>query len=427
MRVTLSRWVAFVLVVLVAATGCPWKNSSSDPDKDPNRTGGTTGGSGAPGLPPTPATAPAYREIVSVPFLTDEDAKKLASEFKEEFGYYDKVADCAGIHRVAFAPGGRTVFAGGLERMNRTSASGTKYSSYRMSIKLFALPSGTPDGVLVGEWSSTERSLDEIKCKGIAVSPDGKRLWSARKVWDLSNKKEPVAVSVTGDPRYHPNGKCVVSHTTGATAYHLNTISTIDAESGLAVELTTYPDGKNPHGTTVRKTGWGDLISASGIDFSPDGGWLARSPYGGELVLDPLKPGEKSFQIPLPKDEWNLPEPLLFTAGGRLLVGLCQREYGPLEKTRPSKVRAWSLSDRKLLWEVEVPPHASYLAVSPDGHWVALACGDKIVRLLSTTTGKEMLTLKGHSSAVLAVAFSNDSKLLAAADTDTVRVWRAGD
>jgi len=69
----------------------------------------------------------------------------------------------------------------------------------------------------------------------------------------------------------------------------------------------------------------------------------------------------------------------------------------------------------------------SCLAFSPDGKTVATSDGkDKqLIKVWDTTTGKERLTLEGHSDGVLRVAFSPDGRTIASAgDRDqTVKLW----
>ena len=64
------------------------------------------------------------------------------------------------------------------------------------------------------------------------------------------------------------------------------------------------------------------------------------------------------------------------------------------------------------------------IAFAPDGK--ALATGDKhgAVKLWDAATGRELITLKEHSSIVVSVAFSPDGKMLATASRDdSVKLW----
>ena len=64
------------------------------------------------------------------------------------------------------------------------------------------------------------------------------------------------------------------------------------------------------------------------------------------------------------------------------------------------------------------------VAFSPDGKTLALASREGTVQLWDVATGKLLETLKGHSSAVMAVAFSPDGRTLASGSSDqTVRLW----
>src|SRR5262249_20753449 len=52
-------------------------------------------------------------------------------------------------------------------------------------------------------------------------------------------------------------------------------------------------------------------------------------------------------------------------------------------------------------------------AYSPDGKWLAVACGDQSVRVYDRKTGRLARRLTGHTQGVWCVAFSSDSKTLA--------------
>ncbi len=71
--------------------------------------------------------------------------------------------------------------------------------------------------------------------------------------------------------------------------------------------------------------------------------------------------------------------------------------------------------------------HSSYvksIAFSHDGKYLASGGGDKVLKLWSTESQKEVSTLQGHSFWVTSVAFSPDSKYLASGSNDNmVKVW----
>ncbi len=64
------------------------------------------------------------------------------------------------------------------------------------------------------------------------------------------------------------------------------------------------------------------------------------------------------------------------------------------------------------------------MAYSPDGKRLATASEDQTAKVWDAETGKELLTLRGHSGSVYGVAYSPDGKRLATASADgTVQVY----
>ncbi len=67
------------------------------------------------------------------------------------------------------------------------------------------------------------------------------------------------------------------------------------------------------------------------------------------------------------------------------------------------------------------------VAFSPDGRRLASTSDDQTVKVWDAGTGQEMLTLRGHTKGVMGVAFSPDGRRIASAGWDhTVKVWDAG-
>jgi hypothetical protein len=66
------------------------------------------------------------------------------------------------------------------------------------------------------------------------------------------------------------------------------------------------------------------------------------------------------------------------------------------------------------------------VAYSPDGRRIASASGDQSLKVWDAATGRELLTLRGHTASVQGVAYSPDGRRIASAGNDgTAKLWDA--
>ena len=68
----------------------------------------------------------------------------------------------------------------------------------------------------------------------------------------------------------------------------------------------------------------------------------------------------------------------------------------------------------------------SSVAFSPDGQRIVTGSGDQTAKVWEAASGRELLTLKGHSNAIRSVAFSPDGQRIVTGSWDqTAKVWEA--
>ena len=288
----------------------------------------------------------------------------------------------------------------------------------------------SPDGkrMATGSWDKTAKVWDvadgHLLCRlpvgfpvlGIAFHPTASRLATVCQngsalIWDVANDSARVAMELVGHSNsvlcvaYSPDGSRI------ATGSRDGTARMWEANTGRQLlELKAHPDiwsvAFDPAGTRLATAGsdW----KARVWDATSGGELLALSGHGAEVLCVAFSPD-----------------------GRRLATG-----GGTLDGT----IRLWDSRTGELLrvfkghWD-GYQAGVKAIAFSPDGQRLATAGGgtevlepknrDHSAKIWDIESGRELLSLEGHSNVVYSVAFSPDGRQLATTSMGTVILWGA--
>lgn len=171
----------------------------------------------------------------------------------------------------------------------------------------------------------------------------------------------------------------------------------------------------------------GHVAPILNVTFSPDGCRLITA--GRDRVvkvwdLPPGKPGASVTGVRELSPRWTRQD---FSTSPWCIAlspdGSCLAIGGP---RADGNVRVYDMSTGKLLHKLIGDFRVISVVFSPDGRRLASAGSDRIVRLWDTTTGQEVISLRGHEDSIGRLLFSPDGHRLASASQDgMVRVWDA--
>ncbi len=286
----------------------------------------------------------------------------------------------------------------------------------------------------------------------MSFSPDGKRLASASRgeggirLWEISTGKFltkwfHVRMGQVESVRFSPDGKRL------ATGGHDNVVRLFDTSTGKelltlqghASSVTSFsfsPDGKRLASGSLDKTIklWdtstgkelltlqGHARSVSSVSFSPDGKRLASGSWDRTIKLWDTSTREEVLAFP---ESGGGVTSLSFSPDGKRLASA---------SGNGENIKLWDSSTGKELLTLQgrrpgvspgIHSPGGQVAFSSDGKRLAAAGKkDSTITLWDSSTGKELLTLQGHTGTVISVSFSPDGKRLASGSWDrTIKLW----
>jgi WD40 repeat protein/tRNA A-37 threonylcarbamoyl transferase component Bud32 len=155
-------------------------------------------------------------------------------------------------------------------------------------------------------------------------------------------------------------------------------------------------------------------VPVAALTFSPDGRQLAAALGGDrpEITIWDTATGHEVCTLP------DAAAPLAYSADGRRVVA---------GGAAPQDATLWDLPAGRSVFTLRGHDSAiTALAFAPDGRRIVSASQDRSVKLWDGSTGREILTLPWATGAAEGIAFSPDGTRLYTASTDgTVRVWDA--
>jgi WD40 repeat protein/serine/threonine protein kinase len=240
--------------------------------------------------------------------------------------------------------------------------------------------------------------------ESVAWSPNGKLLAAGcgdgtTKIWEAAGGHQLLTLKRhTQDVRcvaWSPDGKRLATGSWDGTAKIW--------QPGGGQEPITF----RGHSTGVLSLAW-----------SPDGRYLATSSLNGTIKVWDAASGRERFPL---KGHTNWVQCVSWSPDGKRLAS----------GRRDGTVRLWDAASGQGL---PVPENHTNLGWvfsvvwSPDGKRLAVGSRNGTVKIWEAAQGRQLLSLKGHTSGVLAASWSPDGNRLAAGHEDgTITVWDAAD
>jgi WD40 repeat protein len=303
-------------------------------------------------------------------------------------------------------------------------------------------------------------------------SPDGRRVASADgsgivKLWDAASGQEILTLGAPSPENghlalvFHPDGTRVTrvaailpppkagdstrlgGESTRVDTWDLGT-GRVSQLPGLLpsprehfVIIAVSADGSVAAASTVKrvriwKTATGQELPPVQQDWayvalSADGRLLVGSTYRGAVRVWDTATGNLLLTLGGAAYSCNC---VAISPDGRCIASATKPNATPGSPTFNGEVVVWDAQTGEKLWALRAAHLETIrsLAFSPDGRRLAVASGGwaNTVVLWDLTTGRELLTFRGHTHPITSLAFSPDgARVVSGSEDHTVRIWDA--
>jgi WD40 repeat protein len=251
----------------------------------------------------------------------------------------------------------------------------------------------------------TTQPADFVSTKRVAYSPDGKLL--------VACDRNQVKLY---DPASGGLRKTLDGHPADITAIAVSADGKHIASGGLDGSVIIWDVSTGD--SLLQLTGHTDAIEE--LTFSPDGQWLVTAGDDAALRIWDVLSGDLLHE---------------YTGFSGVVGGVTFSPDGTYFAFTDGSLHVWRLGvdivdgeSTIVNEEIFTIPSALSDRFSPDGKTIAAPSGSatsgNVIKLWDATTGRELLTLAGHTGWVMGLAFSPDGKSLASTSLDgTVKVW----
>ena len=232
----------------------------------------------------------------------------------------------------------------------------------------------------------------------VTYSRDGKQIGSLHRegyarLWDDATESQLNILNSSGNALdISPNGRTIATDLQ-------TTIKLYDAENG-----------------NIARTLIGHPSNVIGLYFSPDGRSLASIGADDDIIR--FWDVATAREVKTISCQKHLPFQLAFHPDGLIIASVGW----------DSTVRLWNVATGQLLrthrdvLQVRSDKSGNALDFSPDGRQLAASSDDKTVKIWDVASGEQILTLRGHTKEVHAVAYLDETRIVSGSEDATIKI-----